>query len=46
MPIPSTDEMVLPVLQYIADGQEHRRLHIINMLAQRFSLTEDEQRNR
>ena len=43
--MPTTNQMVLPVLQHIADGQEHRRLHIINMLAQRFSLTEDE-RNR
>ena len=44
MPIPSTDEMVLPVLQFIADGQEYRRLSIINMLTKHFSLTEDERR--
>ena len=42
MPIPSTDEMILPVLQYIADGQEYRRLSIINMLTEHFSLTKDE----
>ena len=42
MPIPTTDEMVLPVLQYIADGQEYRRLSIIEMLTEHFSLTEDE----
>jgi restriction system protein len=42
--MPTTDQMVLPVLQYIADGQEYRRLHIINMLTERFSLTEDERR--
>ena len=36
--------MVLPVLQYIADGQEYRRLSIINMLMEHFSLTEDERK--
>ena len=44
MPIPTTDQMVLPVLQYIADGQEHSRRSIINMLMDHFSLTEDERR--
>lgn len=44
MPIPSTDEMVLPVLQYIADGQEYRRLSILKMLTRHFSLTEDERK--
>ena len=42
MRILSADEMALPVLQYIADGQEYRRLHIINMLTEHFSLTKDE----
>ena len=42
MPIPTTDQMVLPVLQHIADGQEYRRLSIINMLTEHFSLTKDE----
>lgn len=45
MPIPSTDEMVQPVLQHIADRQEYRRLSIINMLTEHFSLTEDERRH-
>ena len=44
MPIPSTNEMMLPVLQYIADGEVYRRLDIINMIRERFSLTEDERR--
>ena len=44
MPIPSTNEMKLPVLQYIADGQEYRRSDIINMIRKHFSLTEDERR--
>ena len=44
MPIPSTDEMVLPVLQHITDGQEYPRLDIINMLRDHFSLTEDERK--
>ena len=42
MPIPTTNQMVLPVLQYIADGQEYRRLSIINMLTEHFSLAPDE----
>lgn len=42
MPVLSTEQMILPVLLYIADGQEHRRLNIINMLTEHFSLTEDE----
>ncbi len=44
MPIPTTDQMMLPVLQYIADGQVYRRKNIIDMLMERFSLTEDERR--
>ena len=44
MPIPSTDEMVLPVLQHIANGQEYLRQSIINMLTEHFSLTEDERK--
>ena len=44
MPIPTTAEMTLPVLQYIADGEEYRRSDIINMIKDRFSLTEDERR--
>ena len=44
MSIPSTHEMIIPVLRHIADGQEYRRLDIINMLTERFSLTEDERR--
>ena len=42
MPIPSIDQMVLPVLQHIADGQEYRRLNILDMLTKHFSLTKDE----
>ncbi len=42
MPIPTTDQMTLPVLQYIADGQEYRRVLIIDMLTEHFSLTKSE----
>lgn len=42
MPIPTTAQMTLPVLQYIADGQEYRRVLIIDMLTEHFSLTKDE----
>ncbi len=45
MPIPTTDQMTLPVLQHIADGQEYRRSDIINMIKEHFSLTEDERRH-
>ena len=44
MGIPSTDEMIMPVLRFIVDGQEYRRLNIINMLTEHFSLTENERR--
>ncbi|RKU12817.1 hypothetical protein C6503_16665 [Candidatus Poribacteria bacterium] len=44
MPIPTTAQMTLPVLQYIADGEEYRRSDIINMITEHFSLTEDERR--
>ena len=44
MPIPTTDQMTLPVLQYIADGEEYRRSDIINMITGHFSLTESERR--
>ena len=44
MPIPTTDQMVLPVLRYIADGQEYQRKNIIDMLMDHFLLTEDERR--
>ena len=36
--------MMLLVLRYIADGQEYRRLNIINMITEHFSLTESERR--
>lgn len=42
MPIPTTDQMVLPVLQHIADGREYRRVSLLNVLTERFSLTKDE----
>ena len=45
MRILTFDEMVMPVLQYIADGQEYQRILIINMLAEYFSLTKDERRH-
>ena len=31
MPIPATDQMVLPVLQHIADGREYRRVSILDV---------------
>ena len=44
MPIPTTAQMTLPVLQYISDGEEYRRSDIINMIKEHFLLTEDERR--
>ena len=42
MPIPTTDQMVLPILQHIADGREYRRVSLLDVLTERFSLTKDE----
>ena len=42
MPIPTTDQMVLPVLRHIADGREYRRLSLLDVVAEHFSLTKDE----
>ena len=45
MPIPTTAQMTLPVLQYISDGEEYRRSDIINIIKDHFSLTEDQRRS-
>ena len=42
MGLPSTNKIIEPVLQYIADGKEYRRIDIINMLTKRFSLDDNE----
>ena len=40
--LPAVKEMVKPALTVLADGKEHRRVEIIDYLAEHFSLTADE----
>ena len=40
--LPTVKEMVKPALTVLADGKEHRRVEIIDYLAEHFSLTADE----
>ena len=42
MGIPAPDKMIQPVLRYMANGEQHRRKNIIDMLTNYFSLTENE----
>ncbi len=42
MPIPDFQNLMLPMLQLAADGQEHRLSDMIEALAQQFELTEDD----
>ena len=40
--LPASKEMEQPALELLADGREHRRLEIINLLTEHFALTADE----
>ena len=40
--LPTVREMEQPALRVLADGKEHRRVEIINLLTEYFSLTDDE----
>ncbi len=42
MPIPSQNEILVPFLEILRDGQLHTRAQIINDLAKRFNLTQEE----
>ena len=42
MPVPFFQDIMLPLLEAIADGQEHQLRSVRQNLAPRFSLTEDE----
>jgi restriction system protein len=42
MPIPRYDEMMLPLLRFLADGQEHAQRDLAEPMANHFSLTPDE----
>ena len=42
MPIPSQNEILVPFLDILRDGQPHTRADMLQSLAQRFSLTEAE----
>ena len=40
--LPTGKEMVQPALRVLADGREHRRVEIINVLTEHFSLTKNQ----
>src|SRR5688572_19829848 len=42
MPLPSQNEILIPFLETLRDGQAHTRAQIIFNLAKRFQLTPDE----
>jgi restriction system protein len=44
MPIPDFQELMLPLLRYLADGEQQRLRDLIDHLAQEFSLTVEERR--
>jgi restriction system protein len=44
MAIPDFQRIMLPLLKFIADGQEHTNREAIDALAKEFALTEDEQK--
>ena len=42
MAIPTHDELMLPFLQILSDGQEHRLNEVVDKLAKEFNLTQEE----
>lgn len=42
MTIPTHDELMLPFLQVLSDGQEHRINEVVDKLAKEFNLTQEE----
>ena len=42
--MPTVKEMVQPALELFADRKEHRRIEMINLLTEHFSLDDDERR--
>ncbi len=44
MPIPDYQTLMLPILTQVADGQEHKYRDLIELLATKFNLTEDERK--
>ncbi|WP_297039817.1 winged helix-turn-helix domain-containing protein, partial [Thermosynechococcus sp. OHK43] len=44
MPIPTYQALMLPLLRYLADGEQQRLRDLIDHLAQEFSLTVEERR--
>lgn len=43
--LPTVKEMVQPALELLADRKEHRRVEMINLLTEHFSLDDDERRD-
>ena len=46
MPIPRYNELMLPLLRYLSDGEEHTNQELINYLANFFNLSEIERNQR
>ena len=44
MPIPDYQTLMLPLLTQVADGQEHKYRDLIELLATKFNITEDERK--
>ncbi len=44
MPIPDFQRIMLPLLKFCADGQEHTNRQAIDSMSEEFDLTEDEQK--
>ncbi len=44
MAIPDYQSLMLPLLKIAADGKEHTKREVLNRLADRFGLTEDERK--
>ena len=44
MAIPDFQRIMLPLLKFCADGQEHTNREAIDSMAKEFGLTEDEQK--
>src|SRR5688572_17855399 len=42
MPIPKYDELMLPLLECVRDGEQHRMRDLTRELGERFQLSEDE----
>ena len=44
MALPDFQQLMLPLLQYLADGKEHPNREVLDTLADQFNLTEEERK--